>query len=248
MHLILLLIVSAGAVQSALAGTVVVAVAANFSEPMAQVAPAFEQASGHKVELSSGATGKLFAQIQNGAPFEVFLSADDTAPAKLEQEGRTLAGTRFTYAIGQLALWSAKAHYVDQQGNILKRGGFAHLAIANPKTAPYGQAAVDVMQSMGLLKTLEPTWVQGENISQTHQFIATGNAELGFVAVSQIYRDGQLTGGSAWRVPDQLHRPIRQDAVLLTRGKDNPAALAFMAYLRSDAAKAIIRSFGYVLP
>lgn len=238
-----ILLLSSGAA----ADTVQVAVAANFAGPIAAIQPAFEKSSGHKIALSTGATGKFYAQIKNAAPFEVLLSADDTTPAKLESESLAVPGTRFTYAIGKLVLWSAKPGYIDQEGNVLKKESFAHLAIANPKTAPYGAAAVEALNNLGLYKALEPKFVTGENIAQTQQFVATGNAELGFLALSQVQKDGKLTGGSAWLVPANLHAPIRQDAVLLTKGKDNPAATALLTFLKGETAKAIIKSFGYDL-
>ncbi|MBP5997205.1 MAG: molybdate ABC transporter substrate-binding protein [Azonexus sp.] len=230
------------------ADEVQVAVAANFTAPMQQIAAQFEKDSGHKAVLSFGATGKFYAQIVNGAPFELLLAADDETPARLEKEGQGVPGSRFTYAIGKLVLWSADPALVDGKGEILKKGGFRHLALANPKTAPYGAAAVETMSKLGVLSTLQPLFVQGENISQTQQFITTGNAELGFVALSQVFKDGRITGGSAWIVPAGLYEPIRQDAVLLARGKDKPAAAALAAYLKGDKAKAVIRSFGYELP
>ena len=240
-----LLLASLSLSADALAETVQVAVASNFAGPMEAIAAAFEKSTGHKTAIATGATGKFHAQIQNAAPFEVLLAADDTTPAKIEAEGLAVPGSRFTYAIGKLVLWSAKPGFVDKDGGILKSGGFAHLALANPKTAPYGAAAVEVLNHLGLLKTLEPKFVQGENIAQTQQFVATGNAELGFIAKSQVMKDGKLAGGSAWMIPETLHEPIRQDAVLLAKGKDNPAAAALMSYLKTDPAKAIIKSFGY---
>jgi molybdate transport system substrate-binding protein len=238
-------LVALGLPMSLRAAEVQVAVAANFTAPMRAIAAAFEQDTGHKALLAFGSSGKFYAQIRNGAPFQVFLSADDEKPARLEQAGMAVAGTRFTYAIGQLALWSAKAGYVDNKGEVLKQGGYAHLAIANPKLAPYGAAAIEVLKNLGLLETVQPRLVQGENIAQTYQFVASGNAELGFVALSQVTRDGRLTQGSAWIVPAHLHAPIRQDAVILANGKDNAAASALMAYLKSDKAKAVIRAYGY---
>jgi molybdate transport system substrate-binding protein len=229
------------------AGVVQVAVASNFAGPIEAIGAAFEKESGHKLAISTGATGKFYAQIQNAAPFEVLLSADDTTPAKIEAEGLAVPGSRFTYAIGKLVLWSAKPGFVDKDGKVLKKGGFSHLALANPKTAPYGVAAVEVLDHLGLLKALEPKFVQGENIAQTQQFVASGNAELGFVAKSQVMRDGRLSGGSAWMVPETFYTPIRQDAVLLTKGKDNPAAAALLAYLKTPPAHTIIKSFGYGL-
>ena len=232
---------------AALANTVQVAVAANFAGAMAMIATSFEKDTGHTAQISTGATGKFYAQIKNGAPFEVLLSADETTPAKLENEGLAVPGSRFTYAIGKLALWSAKPNFVDDEGKVLKNGKFAHISLANPKTAPYGAAAMEVMRHLDVLKMLEPKFVQGENIAQTQQFIATGNAELGFVALSQIFKNGQLARGSAWLIPENLYAPIRQDAVLLKTGKDNPAAKALLSYLKTDAAQSIIKSLGYGL-
>ena len=234
-----------GLSMSLQAAEVQVAVAANFTAPMQKIAADFEKDTGHKAQLAFGSTGKFYAQIKNGAPFEVLLAADDETPAKLEKEGLAVAGSRFTYSIGQLALWSARPGYVDDKGEVLKQGAFAHLAIANPKLAPYGSAAVESLGKLGLLGSIEPKFVQGENIAQTFQFVSTGNAELGFVALSQVFVDGTLKSGSAWIVPDSLHSPIRQDAVVLARGKDNPAALALMKYLKADKARAIIKAYGY---
>ncbi|WP_043309231.1 molybdate ABC transporter substrate-binding protein [Pseudomonas sp. ML96] len=232
---------------SALADQVQVAVAANFSAPMQAIAAEFEKSSGHKVVTSVGATGQFYAQIKNGAPFEVFLSADDTTPAKLESEGDSVPGSRFTYAVGSLALWSPKAGYVDSEGAVLKANQFKHLAIANPKTAPYGLAATQVLDKLGLTQTLAGKLVEGQNIAQAHQFVASGNAELGFVALSQVYKDGKISEGSAWLVPADLHEPIRQDALLLNKGKDNAAAKALLDYLRGEQAATIIRAYGYQL-
>ena len=233
-----------------LAGTasaeeVQVAVAANFSVPMQVIAAAFEKDTGHKAQLAFGSTGKFYAQIRNGAPFQILLSADAETPMRLEREGLAVAATRFTYAVGKLALWSAKKGMVDSSGAVLGKGNYAHLAMANPKLAPYGAAAIDVLKHLNLLDAVQPRLVQGENIAQTYQFVASGNAELGFVALSQITKDGKLIDGSAWIVPDNLHAPIRQDAVILANGKGNAAASALMAYLKSDKAKAIIRAYGY---
>ncbi len=227
------------------AAEVQVAVAANFTAPMQKIAAEFEKDTGHKALISFGATGKLYAQIKNGAPFQVFLAADDKTPARLEAEGDTVPDSRFTYAIGKLVLWSAKPGYVDDQGKVLKKGSFKHLAIASPKTAPYGAAAVETLTKLGLLDSIQPKLVTGENISQTYQFIVTENAELGFVALSQVMVDGQLTSGSSWIVPADLHQLIRQDAVILAKGQDQPAAQALVDYLKSEKAKAIIESYGY---
>lgn len=230
---------------SALADEVQVAVAANFTAPMKLIAEEFEKDTGHKVVLTFGATGKFFAQITNGAPFDVFLAADDETPARLEKAGAAVAGSRFTYATGKLVLWSAQPGVVDEQGEVLKVGIFKHLAIAAPKLAPYGAAAIETMTKLGLLASLEPKLVQGESIGQAYSFVSTGNAELGFIALSQVYEGGKIKSGSAWIVPENLHRPIRQDAVLLTRAKDNQAAARLVAFLKTGKAKGVIRSFGY---
>ena len=241
----ILALLSACFCHAALADEVQVAVAANFTAPAKIIAADFEKQTGHKATLSFGGTGKFYAQIRNGAPFEVLLAADDETPAKLEKEGAAIPGTRFTYAIGRLVLWSAKAGYVDDAGEVLKKGDFAHLSIANPKLAPYGQAAIETLTSLKLLDVVQPKFVQGENIAQTHQFVASGNAELGLVALSQVMKEGKIGEGSAWVVPQDLHQPIRQDAVLLATGKDKPAAAALLQYLGSEKSKAIIKSFGY---
>ena len=230
------------------AETTLVAVAANFTKPMTEIAEAFKNASGHSAKLSFGSSGKFVAQFENGAPFEVFLSADDKSPLKLEQSGLAVAGSRFTYAIGKLVLWSNNPDYVDEQGQILAKGDFKHLALADPKLAPYGAAAVEVLKNQGLLEKLQPLFVQGENIAQTHQFISTGNAELGFVALSQVIDHGKVGTGSGWIVPENLHSPILQDAVLLKTGAENPAAQALLAFLKSPPALAIIEKYGYALP
>jgi len=244
---LLLFVPLALAALAAQAGEVQVAVAANFAAPMKTIAADFEKDTGHKAVIATGATGKFYAQIKNGAPFEVLLAADDETPAKLEKEGDTVAGSRSTYAIGKLVLWSAKPGVVDAKGEVLKKGEFAHLAIANPKTAPYGAAAMETLKNLGLQETLQPKFVQGENIAQTQQFIVSGNAELGFLALSQIIKDGKPGEGSWWIVPENLHAQIRQDAVILAKGKDKPATAALMKYLAGDKAKAVIRSFGYEL-
>ncbi len=227
------------------AGEVQVAVAANFSAPMQRIAAQFQQDTGHVARLAFGATGKFHAQIANGAPFELLLSADDETPAKLEKDGLAVAGTRFTYAIGTLVLWSATPGLVDDAGAVLNSPALERVSIANPRTAPYGAAAVETMQALGVLDALRPKLVQGENIAQAWQFVATGNAPVGFVALSQVQEDGRLKSGSAWIVPARLHAPIRQDAVLLKTGAANPAAKALLAYLKDAKAQAVIRAYGY---
>jgi molybdate transport system substrate-binding protein len=227
------------------AAEVTVAVAANFAAPMKAIAQDFERASGHKVVLAFGATGQLYAQIRNGAPFAILLAADNETPAKLEREGLAVPGSRFTYATGRLVLWSAQPGLVDAHGTVLRNGQFARIAIANPKLAPYGAAALETLANMGLRERTVPNLVEGSNITQAFQFVASGNAQLGFVALSQVLENGQLRGGSAWVVPSSLHAPILQDAVLLLPGKDQPAAAALLKYLQSDKAKAVLRAFGY---
>ena len=233
---------------SAQADEVRVAVAANFATPLKTLAAEFEKESGHTLALSAGASGKLYAQIKSGAPFDVFLSADDETPSRLEKEGDAVSGSRFTYAVGRLVLWSAQLNTVDAQGAVLKTGNFKHLALAAPHLAPYGAAAVQTMTQLGLLAALTPRFVQGESIGQTYSFVASGNAELGFVALSQVFENGKISKGSGWIVPASLHEPLRQDAVLLVRARDKVAARALLTFLKSEKARALIRAFGYETP
>ena len=235
----------AGAAPATQGADVTVAVAANFAAPMKRIAQAFERATGHRVVAAYASTGKLYAQIVQGAPFQVLLAADAKTPERLQAEGRAVAGSRFTYAIGQLALWSRDAGVVDAQGEVLRSDRVSRLAIADPKLAPYGAAAMQVLQRLGLQAALAPRLVTGESIAQAWQFTATGNAPLGFVALSQVMQDGALTRGSAWVVPAELHDPIRQDAVLLHAGKHHEAAIALLRFLRSEEARRLIREFGY---
>ena len=230
---------------AARADEVQVAVAANFTAPAQALAAILEKTTGHQAQLSFGATGAFYTQIKNGAPFDVFLAADEARPERLEKEGDIVPGSRFTYATGQLALWSAKPGLVDKDGAVLKSGSFNKLAIANPKNAPYGAAAVETMGKLGLQAALQPKLVTGESIGQTYNFVATGNADLGFVALSQVLEGGKLKGGSVWIVPADLHASIVQDAVLLKRGANNAAAKAWLALLKSPNAKDLIRSYGY---
>ena len=229
------------------AAEVHVAVAANFIAPMKAIAADFEKDTGHRAELAFASSGKFYAQIKSGAPFEVFLSADEAKPAKLEREGMTVLGSRFTYAIGILALWSARNNLVDDKGAVLEKGQFKHLALANPKLAPYGAAAMETLAKLGVTDKVKSRIVQGENIAQTYQFVTTGNAELGFVALSQVMKDGRITRGSTWIVPAGMHGSIRQDAVILANGKGNSAGNALMKYLKGEKATAIIESYGYQL-
>ena len=233
--------------QTSWSATVLVAVAANFSKPMTEIVSQFEKATGHSAKLSFGSSGKFVSQLENGGPFEVLLSADEKGPEKLEQAGLTVPNTRFVYALGKLVLWSATPNFVDNEGKILMTSNFKHLALADPKVAPYGAAAIDVLKKMKLFEKLQPMFVQGENIAQTYQFISTANAELGFLALSQVIKNGKIVGGSSWIIPDNLHAPIRQGAVLMKTGAENPAARALIDYLKSIPALAIIKKYGYDL-
>jgi molybdate transport system substrate-binding protein len=235
-------------IPSVYAGEVMVAVAANFLNPLKEIAEEFEKDSGHRLSLVPGSSGRLYAQITNGAPFDVLLSADSERPHLLERVGLAVEGTRFTYAIGRLSLWSREPGLIGESGEqVLRSGNIKHLAIANPKTAPYGQAAVQVMTRLGLWDRLQPLVVQGENIGQAFQFVASGNAELGFVALSQVLDPRNQSTGSRWDVPADLHDPLRQDAVLLAKGQGNPAARAFLEFLRSPQARLVIERYGYGL-
>lgn len=233
------------AASFAAADEVRAAVAANFTTAIKKLAPLYEQKTGNKLLASFGASGQLYAQISNGAPFDVFLSADDSTPKKLIAEGGALADSYFIYARGRLALWSSTPGYVDADGKILHSDTFVKLAIANPKTAPYGQAATEALNALGLLDKLSPKFVTGENIAQTQQFVSTGNVELGFIALAQVKALPAVDRGSYWLVPATLHQPIEQGAVLLTRSKNNEAAAAFLAFLKSPEANAVIRDLGY---
>lgn len=265
-----LAVLLAGLALAARAAEVQVAVAANFAQPLDRIAAGFGAATGHTLKVSVGATGKFYSQIVAGAPFEVLIAADDETPKKLVADGHAVAGSNFTYAIGRLVLWSPQPGFVDEQGAVLGSGRFAHLAIANPKVAPYGAAALQVLQARGLAEALKPRLVTAESIGQAFQFVSTGNAELGFVALSQVIAAGPPQGdhrplgsaapkapggaasapgkpavGSYWLVPQNLYSEIRQDAVLLKAGEKNPAAAALLAYLKSPAAQEVIKSFGY---
>lgn len=218
-----------------------VAVAANFTEPLKEIAAAFEKATGHKLVLSFGATGQFYAQITQGAPFEILIAADKATPAKAIGEGHAVAGTAFTYAVGKLVLYSRSLD-LAAGATVLKDAKFAKIAIANPGTAPYGTAAVEAMKALGVHTLLEPKIVQGNNIAQTFQFIDTGNAEIGFVALSQVIF---TKDGSRWLVPTSLHAPIAQDAVLLKVGADSDAAKAFLSFLKGKDARAVVEKYGY---
>lgn len=227
------------------AAQVQVAVAANMAAPMRKIAADFARATGHEAVVVPGSTGKFYAQIRSGAPFEVLLAADDETPAKLEQEGLAVAGTRFTYATGRLVLWSGDPSLVDPQGAVLRRQPNVKLAIADPRVAPYGAAAVDTLSKLGVRGAWQMHIIQGESIGRAFQFVSSGNAALGFVALAQVMVDGRVTGGSSWVVPAHLHAPLKQDAIVLKPGEGNAAASALMDYLKSDAARATLRGYGY---
>ncbi len=221
-----------------------VATASNFSEPLKIIALRYEQATGQKVTIISGSTGKLYAQIIHGAPFDLFFSADIKRAELLDKKGLIVANSRFTYAIGKLILWSPKKDYIDSEGKVLKQKKFRYLSIANPKLAPYGRAARESLEHLHLWKSLKGQMVRGENIGQTFQFVISGNAQLGLVAYSQVQRPDQPIEGSYWKVPEKFYSPIKQQAVLL---KDSESARDFYAFVNSKVSHAIIQSFGYGL-
>lgn len=229
----------------AAADTASVAVAANFAEALRQLQPAFEQQSGHTLRISSASTGILYAQIRHGAPYDVFLAADRERPELLIEAGLVEAASAFVYARGRLVLWSARPGFVDREGEVLRTGTFEHLALANPRTAPYGAAAVQVLERLGLAGALAGRLVTGESVGQAWHFVVSENAELGFVALSQPIAAGRLDDGSHWLVPQDLYAPIEQMAVLLTTSREKPAPRALMEFLRSDLAIATIEELGY---
>jgi len=232
---------------SAHAAEAQVAVAANFAEPIKAIAAVLQKTTGHTLKISVGASGAIYTQIRNGAPFDVFLSADNERPGMLEQEGLAQAGTRFTYATGKLVLWSSRPGRVDDRGAVLKAADLGKVAYANPKTAPYGAAAIQVLSKLGLRETISAKLVQGESIGQTYNFVKTGNADVGFVAMSQVLEGGKLREGSMWVIPQASYDPIRQDAVLLKKGANNEAAKALLRLLQSPNIRDLIRSHGYDL-
>lgn len=234
--------------SSVQAGEVRVAVASNFAAPMERIAVLFQQESGHTVKVRPGASGMLYAQIKGGAEFDVFLSADEELPRLLQQEGAAVGGTRFVYAIGRLVLWSAQPDLVDEKGAVLNKGNFNMLAIANPLFSPYGVAAKETLGKLTMWNSIQRKLDKGEDLAQTYQLAATEKDDLAFIALSQVMRDGKVTGGSWWLVPSGLHNPIRQSAVLLGGAKDKAAAKAFLAFLKSEKARTVMRGFGYELP
>lgn len=230
------------------AGEVSVAVASDFAAPMERIAALFTKESGHTVKVHPGASGKLYAQIRGGAPFDAFLSADEELPRLLMQEGSAIAGSRFVYATGRLVLWSAQPGLVDDKGSVLNKGNFNRLAIANPRFSPYGVAAKDALAKLTMWNAMQEKLDKGDDVTQTYQLAATEKDDLAFIALSQVMRDGKVSAGSWWLVPSELHKPIRQSAVLLSRAQDVAAAKAFLDFLRSDKARAVMRGFGYEFP
>ena len=244
----LVFIVSALLTARADAEEAMVAVAANFSGAMNALVSAFEDQTAHSIQTVFGSSGRFYAQIKNGAPFHVFLSADQEKPQALIDEQLASANSRFTYAIGSLVLWSADSDLVDADGAVLREGNFVRLAIANPTLAPYGAAALEVLENLNLQAIVQGKIIRGANIAQAHQYVSTGNTEIGMVALSQVVVDGKIARGSGWIVPANLHTPIRQDAVLLSQAENNVAAREFLQFLRSTQGKQIIESFGYQTP
>ncbi|MBI5330199.1 MAG: molybdate ABC transporter substrate-binding protein [Betaproteobacteria bacterium] len=232
---------------TAQAGEVRAAVAANFTVPAQRIAAMFQADTGHDVKLSFGSTGKFYSQIKAGAPFDVLLAADDTTPEKMAREGLGIPASRYTYAIGKLVLWSRKPGLIDAKGHVLQ-GPFSKLAIANPKLAPYGVAAQEVLERLGLWSGVQGRIVMGQSSAQTMQFADTGNADLAFIALSQTMKDGKPIAGSQWTPPQHLYTPLRQDALLLTQAQDKAAAEAFLNYLKGAKAAAVIKAFGYDRP
>jgi molybdate transport system substrate-binding protein len=235
-------VVLGGLAEPALAAETQVAVAANFTEPAKEIAAAFTAATGHKANLSFGSSGQFYAQMARGAPYEVFLSADAERPRKAEQDGLGVPRTRFTYAVGRIVLYSKTPGRVDGQGAVLRSRRFNKVAIADPAAAPYGVAAVQTMQKLGVYAAVKPKIVMGTSLAQAYQFVATGAAEVGFVALSQVIDE---PGGSRWIVPKEDHAPIDQQAILLFTGQKNPAATAFLSFLKTPKAREIIRRYGY---
>ncbi|MFA6014438.1 MAG: molybdate ABC transporter substrate-binding protein [Gallionellaceae bacterium] len=230
------------------AGEVRVAVASNFAAPMENIAALFKQESGHTLKVTSASSGKLYTQISSGTAFDVFLSADEEMPKRLIRDGAAVGGSRFVYATGRLALWSAQTDFVDDKGAVLNKGNFDKLAIPNPRFSPYGIAAKETLEKLTMWNAVQRKLTKGEDVVQTYQMAATEKVDLAIIALSQIMRDGNIAGGSWWLVPSVMHNPIRQSAVLLSGAKDSTAALAFLAFLKSDKAKKVIFSFGYEVP
>ncbi len=233
------------AAAGAMAAEVHVAVAANFTAPAKELAPIFKEKTGHDLVLSFGATGMFYGQIKNGAPFDVLLAADAKTPKKAIEEGYGVADSSFTYAVGKLVLWSSDANKVKDGEQLLRSGDFNKCAVANPKLAPYGQAAYEALTALKLLDQVKPKFVEGDNISKTLNFVKSANADIGFVALSQVYKDGKITSGSGWIVPDNLYGKIAQDAVLLKQGKNADAAKEFLKFLQGPEAARVKADYGY---
>jgi molybdate transport system substrate-binding protein len=230
------------------AAEVNVAVSSDFAAPIERLAPLFQKESGHTLKVSTGASGKLFAQIKGSAPFDAFLSADEEMPKQLMQDGFAVGGSRFVYATGKLVLWSTQPGFVDEKGAVLNKGNFNMLAIANPRFSPYGVAAKETLTKLTMWNSIQEKLTKGENVTQTYQLATTEKADLAFIALSQVMRDGKVTSGSSWIVPPDMHKPLRQSAVLLTHAKDQVAAKAFLAFLKSEKARTVMRGFGYEVP
>ncbi len=252
--LVALAMLCGGLPTVAMAAEAHIAVAANFTAPMRALVQQFSAQSPHAIRVVTGSTGKLYSQIFHGAPFDAFLSADQTTPARLNQDGLTVANSTFTYAEGRLIFWRRSGDRATGIGadnklppwEAIKRGDFSHIAIANPKLAPFGKAALQALQRAGVYEATQRALVYGDSVTQAHQFVAAGAADAGFISLSQVWRDGQLISGQGWLVPTRWHDPIRQDAVLLKRGASNQAAIAFMAFLKTAAAKQTLAQFGYI--
>ena len=231
------------------AGEVSVAVASNFAGPMERLVPLFQKESGHTVKVTLGASGKLNLQIRGKVQFDVFLSADEELPRLLVQDGLAVTGSRFAYATGNLVLWSAQPGFVDEKASVLNKGNFNMLAIANPRFSPYGVAAKETLTKLTMWNSIQEKLIKGESVTETRQLVVTEKADLAFIALSQLMRDGKMVeGGSWWQVPSEMHKPINQNAVLLTGAKDPVAAKAFLAFLKSEKARAVMRGFGYEVP
>lgn len=244
-QLLVLVFCTFGLCSPAGAGEVRIAVASNFTLPMNEIISRFETQSGHQVSVSFGSSGSIYAQLINGAPFDAFFSADQSKPIALESAGLSLAGSRFTYAIGRLVLWSSISNLDLEDAAPIRQGTYERLALANPRLAPYGAAALEVLDNFGISESSRARWIQGENIAQTFQFVSSGNADLGFVALSQVTGNGSMRSGSFWLVPQDLYTPIRQDAVLLKSAAQNSAALEFMNFVRSPEISDIMQAYGY---
>lgn len=230
------------------AAEVQAAVASDFAAPMERIASVFQKESGHTVKVTPGASGKLYAQIRKNATFDVFLSADEELPKRLMQEGTAVVGSRFVYATGRLVLWSAQPGFVDDKGLVLNRGNFNLLAIPNPVNSPYGVAAKETLTKLTMWNAMQRKLDKGDDEIETYRFAASERAELAFIPLSQVMRDGKVGAGSWWLLPPEMHNPIRQSAVLLTAAKDPAAANAFLTFLKSEKAQKVMRGFGYEFP